>query len=159
VSGLARWARSAVALAACLGAGCASRAPAPALPYAVAGIHVAQPLESCVVRALGSAESASYLGPLQETGALQVQRLRVFTSPVTPEHFLDVRMVERRCPDGSAYLELSGSPRGTSYDAEPEILELRLDSIATHVAETCRAKVVAVDRGRMLAEVPETCAR
>ena len=112
-----------------------------------------------MVRALGSAESAYYLGPLQEPGALQVHRVRVFRSPVTPEHFLDVRMVERRCPDGSAYLELSGSPGGTSYDAEPELLELRLDSIAAHVAEICRAKVVAVDRGQMMAEVPETCAR
>jgi hypothetical protein len=142
-----------------LAAGCAPRATAPALPYAVAGIHVARPLESCVVRALGSAESVYYLGPLQEPGSLQVQRLRVFTSPVTPEHFLDARVVERRCPDGSAYLELSGSARGTSYDAESEILELRLDSILEHVAELCRAKVVAIDRGRMLAEVPETCAR
>ena len=159
MSGLASGARAAVALAACLAAGCASRTPAPARPYAVAGIHVARPLESCLVRALGSAESAHYLGPLAEDQALQVQRLRVFTSPVSPEHFLDARVVERRCPDGSAYLELSGSPHGTSYDAEPEILELRLDSIAAHVAEICRAKVVAIDRGRMLAEVPETCAR
>jgi hypothetical protein len=144
---------------ACLTASCASRAPAPALPWAVAGIHVAQPLESCVVRALGSAGSAYYLGPLQEPGALQVHRVRVFTSPVAPEHFLDARVVERRCPDGSAYLELSGAPYGTSYDAEPEILELRLDAIAEHVAELCRAKVIAIDRGRMEAEVPETCAR
>jgi hypothetical protein len=142
-----------------LAAACAPRAPEPALPYAVAGIHVAQPLESCVVRALGSAESTYYLGPLQEPGALQVQRVRVFTNLVTPTHFLDALVVERRCPDGSAYLELSGSPQGTSYDAEPEILELRLDSILEHVAEICRAKVIAVDRGRLEAEVPETCAR
>lgn len=142
-----------------LAAGCAPRATAPALPYAVAGIHVAHPLESCLARALGSADSAYYLGPLQEPGTLQAQRVRVFTGPVAPTHFLDARAVERRCPDGSAYLELSGSPFGTTYDAEPEILELRLDSILEHVAELCRAQVIAVDRGSMEAEVPETCAR
>lgn len=150
-----------VALAAAwLAASCAPRPTvSAALPYAVVGIHVAAPLEGCFARALGTAESASYLGSLKDTKALQAGRVRIFTSPTARDHFLDARAVERRCPDGSAYLELSGSPLGTSYDAEREILELRLDSIVAHVAKTCRAKVIATDRARMLAEDPQTCLR
>ena len=146
-------------LAVLLLAGCAPVAAPVGERYAVTGLHLARPLEGCVVRALGSAESVSYLGPLDAAGALQVQRVRVYVSPVARSHFVDARVVERRCPDGSAYLELSASPVGTTYDAEPEILELRLDSIAEHVAAICRAKVIAFERGRMLPEVPETCAR
>jgi hypothetical protein len=127
---------------------------------ALADVRLAQPLEGCLARALGSAESTSYLGPLNDgPGQLQVHRLRVYVSPVSPARFLDARVVESRCPDGAITLELSGSPKGTTYDAEPEILELRLDSVAEHVVAICRAKVVAFERGHMVDAVPDTCAR
>jgi len=125
---------------------------------ALADVRLAQPLEHCLPRALGSAESASYLGPLDAgDGELQAHRLRVYVSPVAQDRFLDARVIERRCPGGEVALELLAAPKGTTYDAEPEILELRLDSIAEHVVAVCRAKAIAFERGHMVDRVPEIC--
>jgi len=151
------------ALPLALAAGCAWK-PSPPISVeahtAVAKVRLAQPLEGCLARALGSAESASYLGPLESSaGRLQVHRLRVYVSPVSQTQYLDARVAESRCPDGGIMLQLSGSPKGTTYDAEPEILELRLDSIAEHVVALCHAKVVAFERGHLVDAVPEICAR
>lgn len=127
---------------------------------ALADVRLAQPLERCLARALASAESTSYLGPLEPAaGQLQAHRLRVYVSPVSPAKYLDARVVETRCSDGNVTLELSGSPKATTYDAEPEILALRLDTTAEHVVAICRAKVVAFERGHMVDAVPETCRR
>jgi hypothetical protein len=126
---------------------------------ALADVRLAKPLEGCLARALASAESTSYLGPLEAgPGALQVHRLRVYVSPVSPAKYLDARVVETRCSDGAVTLELSGSPKGTTYDAEPEILELRLDTTAEHIVAICRAKVIAFERGHMVDAVPSSCA-
>ena len=151
-------------LAPALAAGCSWtwRSPPVSLEprTALADVRLAQPLERCLARALGSAESTSYLGPREAgAGPLQVHRLRVYVSPVEPARFLDATVVESRCSDGGITLELSAVPKGTTYDAEAEILELRLDSIAEHVVAICRAKVVAFERGHMVDAVPETCAR
>lgn len=125
---------------------------------ALTTLRLAQPLEGCLARALGSAESASYLGPLEPTGSeLQVHRLRIYTSPVTRGNFLDARVVEARCADRALYLLLYASPKGTTYDAEPEILELRLDSLAEHVAAICHANVIAFERARLVDGTPEAC--
>ena len=153
--------RALAALVLLAGCGGVWKRPAPVsleTRTALADIRLAQPLEHCLARALGSAENASYLGPLAPAaGELQSHRVRVFVSPVAQDHFLDARVTERRCADGEVALVLLAAPKGTTYDAEPEILELRLDSIAEHVIAVCRAKAIAFERGHMVDSVPEAC--
>jgi len=160
---LARALRALAALALVAGCGGIWRRPPPVSAEtrtALADVRLAQPLEQCLARALGSAENASYLGGLSPAaGELQAHRLRVFVSPVAQDHFLDARVTERRCAGGEVALVLVAAPKGTSYDAEPEILELRLDSIAEHVIAVCRAKAIAFERGHMVYAVPELCGR
>jgi len=159
---LARAARALLALALLAGCGITWRKPPVSAEQrtALADAHLAQPLEQCLARALGSAESVSYLGSLTPAaGELQAHRLRVYVSPVDKDRFLDARVSERRCPDGEVVLEISAAPNGTSYDAEPEILELRLDTTLEHVTAICRAKVESFERGHMVDAVPDSCAR
>ena len=139
--------------------GCA--APRLADHWAVGGARFARPLGPCLGEALRSADFLRYN---KEVASKSVTTLQVHWFWLYGHYndagprIVDAAAIERACPDGTSYLDVSAELAGSIADANPERIVPQIDAVVERAVLMCNSEVRSRDRARLEHQPRKDCA-
>jgi len=151
-----RWISAALVLVAA-----GSATPRLSEPWIVGGLVLNQRLESCLETSLRSAQGIRYNG---QRKPLATQTIQLFDFWMYGHYndsgprIVSAQALERVCPDGAYYLEVSVNLSGSIGDADPARFIALVDDLLGHISSTCHAGIVEVDGARQERSPKGRCA-